>query len=110
MSDRPARASRSPGLLRALFGLAEGLGIDLVQQLEFSDLELLKNFAIAFDFDLGRLLDPVKVLVVSQRDFEVILAALKSLHPGGHPDGEAALLVEGERELLAIGARHLDDD
>ena len=89
--------------------LGEGLGVHLVQDLELGDLGLDEVLAVAFAFDLGGLLDPVEVLVVLEGRLLGELLALEADHLGHHLDGQAALLVEVEREVLAVRAGHLDD-
>ena len=51
-------------LPRALFRLRKGLGVYLVQDLELGNLGFNEVLAVAFAVGLGRLLDPVEVLVI----------------------------------------------
>ena len=85
-------------------GLSEGLGGHLVQDLELADLEVHEFLTIALRRDLRRLLDPVEILVVAEsRLLCEIFAPSKSGDFGHQLDGQAALLVEVEREVLALG-------
>src|ERR1700751_6098969 len=100
---------RSLRLVASSLGLSEGVGIHLVQDLELGDLPGLKWLAVALDLDLGGLLDPAEVLVVLVGRLRGVLLALEADDLGDLLDGQAAFLVEGEREVLAVGPGYLQD-
>ena len=89
---RVVTSSRWP--LATSLGLGEGLGVDLIQDLELGDLHLLKRLAVALDLDLGGLLDPVEVFVVAESGFQLFSSPLEADDLGDQLDGQAALLVE----------------
>src|SRR5690348_3214000 len=92
-----------------LLRLFERGRVDLVQGLELGDFLLDEPLAVALALDFGGLLDAAEVLVVGERGF---LGEFVALEPGdgGHQlHGEAALLVEEEPEVLAVGPGYLHD-
>src|SRR5262249_5615886 len=86
---------------RSYFRRREGLGIDLVEDLELGELGFDDLLTVALGLVLCGLLDPVEVLVVAVQDFFIVFVLVAESHdPGGQFDRERALLVEKELEVL----------
>src|SRR5262249_37950682 len=107
-SERARTRKGAGGTASASLRLLERLGIDLVEDLELGDRLLEELLAAALDLGLRGLLDAAEVLVVGESRLHGGLLAHEARHLGRLPDGQAALLVEVEREILPVRRRHLD--
>ena len=90
--------------------LREGCGIHLIQDLELRDSHDLDLLAVARDLDLGGLFDSAEVLVVGEACLRGGFPAPEAEAVDDLFDGQSALLVEVEREFLAVGPGHLQED
>src|SRR5689334_19397631 len=92
----------------ALLQLSKCLGFYLVQELEIGDLLVDELLAVSLDLKLHRLFDARHVLVVAEGG---VLRELLPHEAGDlrhQPDGQAALLVEIDEEILAIRPGRLE--
>src|SRR5262245_29079133 len=97
-------------LSNPLLGRGESFGIDLVEHAELGDLHGDEVLAVALAVDLRRLVHAAEFLVVSQGGLLRELLAHETDHLGDLLDRPAALLVEIDREVLAVRSRRLQSD